>query len=80
MSGLAFLPVALLYGDAQVALAAATSLFSACSVASLPAMAPPWLLNRLGRDPALGSGPLATVIQDLVSTTVYLLTAMLITS
>ncbi|GII05553.1 magnesium transporter [Planobispora takensis] len=47
-------------------------------MASVLAMVLPWLLNRLGRDPAFGSGPLATVIQDLVSITVYLLTAMLI--
>ncbi|GAA2888002.1 magnesium transporter [Streptosporangium fragile] len=75
---LAFFPFALLYGDPRVALTAAVSLFAACSVASVLAMALPWALNRLGRDPAFGSGPLATVVQDLVSITVYLLTAMLI--
>ncbi|GIH95222.1 magnesium transporter [Planobispora siamensis] len=76
---LAFLPFALLYGgDAQVALTAVISLFAACSVASALAMVLPWLLNRLGRDPAFGSGPLATVIQDLLSITVYLFTATLI--
>jgi hypothetical protein len=32
----------------------------------------PWLLNRLGLDPAFGSGPLATVIQDLLSVVIYL--------
>jgi magnesium transporter len=31
------------------------------------------LLDRLGRDPAYGSGPLATIIQDLLSVAVYLL-------
>ncbi|MFI7707535.1 magnesium transporter [Nonomuraea sp. NPDC049480] len=72
----AFLPFALLYGDAGVAVTAAIALFAACSVASLLAMGLPWLLNRLGRDPAYGSGPLATVIQDLVSITVYLFTAL----
>jgi magnesium transporter len=34
-------------------------------------MALPYLLNRLGKDPAYGSGPLATVIQDLISILVY---------
>ncbi|WP_440106352.1 magnesium transporter [Streptosporangium sp. H16] len=77
---LAFLPFALLYGDVQVALTAAIALFAACSVASALAMALPWSLNRLGRDPAFGSGPLATVIQDLVSITVYMYTAMLLVS
>jgi magnesium transporter len=32
----------------------------------------PWLLNRFGFDPAFGSGPLATVIQDLLSVIIYL--------
>jgi magnesium transporter len=31
----------------------------------------PWLLDRLGFDPAFGSGPLATVIQDLLSILIY---------
>ncbi|MFI7707388.1 magnesium transporter [Nonomuraea sp. NPDC049480] len=75
----AFLPFALLYGDTGVAMTAAIALFAACSVASALAMGLPWLLSRLGRDPAFGSGPLATVIQDLVSITVYLLTAMAFT-
>jgi magnesium transporter len=37
------------------------------------------LFNRLGFDPAFGSGPLATVIQDLLSVVIYLAiaTAML---
>ncbi|WP_113699248.1 magnesium transporter [Nonomuraea lactucae] len=74
----AFLPFALLYGDARVALTAAISLFAACSVASVLAMGLPWLLSRLGRDPAFGSGPLATVLQDLLSIAVYVGTALII--
>jgi magnesium transporter len=35
-------------------------------------MALPWLFHRLARDPAFGSGPLATVLQDLLSIVVYL--------
>jgi magnesium transporter len=38
-------------------------------------MALPGILTRLGADPAYGSGPLATVIQDLLSITVYFLIA-----
>lgn len=39
------------------------------------AMALPWLLHRLGRDPAFGPGPLATVVQDLLSVLIYFATA-----
>jgi magnesium transporter len=28
-------------------------------------------MSRLGRDPAFGSGPLATVVQDLLSLMIY---------
>ena len=36
----------------------------------------PWLFQCFGADPAFGSGPLATVIQDLLSIAVYLAIAM----
>ena len=46
--------------------------FAACAIANVIAMALPLALHRLGIDPAFGSGPLATVIQDLLSIVVYL--------
>jgi magnesium transporter len=71
--GLVFFPFALFrWGDADVAMAVALALLAACSTATLTAMTLPWLLHRLGGDPAFGSGPLATVIQDLVSIVIYL--------
>jgi magnesium transporter len=39
-------------------------------------MALPALFDALGRDPAFASGPLATVIQDLLSILIYFLIAM----
>jgi Divalent cation transporter len=72
-----FLPVGLSrWGEPDVAVAVALSLLAACSTATLVAMALPWLLHRLGRDPAYGSGPLATVIQDLLSVLIYLVIAL----
>jgi magnesium transporter len=73
----AFLPVGLWrWGEPDVALAVALSLLAACSIATMVAMALPWLLHRLGRDPAYGSGPLATVIQDLLSVLIYMVIAL----
>lgn len=66
-----FLPVALWQWDYEVALAAALALLAACSMATLVAMVLPWLLHKAGKDPAYGSGPLATVIQDLCSIAIY---------
>jgi magnesium transporter len=60
-----------LWGDKAVAFGVALSIFAASSVASLVAMLLPWILDRLEVDPAFGSGPLATVIQDLLSIMIY---------
>jgi magnesium transporter len=60
------------WGDGSVALAVGISLLAACGVASVIAMVLPWTFQRLGSDPAFGSGPLATVLQDLISVAVYL--------
>jgi magnesium transporter len=54
-----------------LAVAVALSLLAACSTATIAAMTLPWLLDRLGLDPAFGSGPLATVVQDLLSIVLY---------
>ena len=65
---LALVPVAMWrWGDADLVAAVALALFTAWSIATLIAMSLPWLLHYLGKDPAFGSGPLATVIQDLLS-------------
>ncbi len=77
----AFLPVALLrWGDSQVALAVSVSLLAACSVATAVAMALPAVLQAVGREPAFGSGPLATVLQDILFIVIYLLISSLLVS
>ncbi len=59
------------WGESEVALVVGLALFAACSTATLAAMAVPWLLDKFDFDPAFGSGPLATVIQDLSSILIY---------
>ena len=59
------------FGDGELAGVIAASLFAACGTASLTAMALPWAIDRVGADPAFGSGPLATVIQDLLSIAIF---------
>jgi magnesium transporter len=63
------------YHQVNVAFGIALSLFAACSTASATAMVLPWFLNRMRVDPAYGSGPLATVIQDILSILIYFLIA-----
>ena len=69
---LLFLPFALVVWDEpDVTYAVALALFASCSIATAVALALPSLLHRLGHDPAFGSGPLATVVQDLLSLLIY---------
>lgn len=62
----------LLWHEADIALCVGLAVFAACGTATLAAMALPWLLSTGSMDPAFGSGPLATVVQDLLSILIYL--------
>ncbi|MEX1141930.1 MAG: magnesium transporter [Thermoleophilaceae bacterium] len=71
ISAVFFAFVALGWGDVQVAIAVGLALVASCSIATLVAMALPSVFQRLGKDPAFGSGPLATVVQDVLSILAY---------
>ena len=64
-------PVWWRFGDADLALAVAVALLAASACATTIGFALPWLLARTGRDPAFGSGPIATIIQDVLSLLIY---------
>jgi magnesium transporter len=68
---IAFPPIWFAFGDPKLAFAVCAALVCASSVASVLGLALPWLLSRLGRDPAYGSGPLATIVQDVLSLLIY---------
>ncbi|MCC6671747.1 MAG: magnesium transporter [Planctomycetes bacterium] len=77
--GLLALPcVSLACGDLRLALAVSSSILLAGGLAASIGLALPCLLARLGVDPAFGSGPLATILQDLLSLLVYLGVATLL--
>jgi magnesium transporter len=61
------------WNDADLAVAMGVSVFAASSTSTIAAMLLPWILDRLTLDPAFGSGPVATVLQDLLSIWIYLL-------
>jgi magnesium transporter len=60
------------FGNLPLAIAVAGSLMAAAGVATTIGLVLPWALAHVGRDPAYGSGPLATVIQDVVTIVIYL--------
>ncbi len=71
LGGLTLPAVWLAFGDFRLALAVAGALFVAGGLATSVGLLLPWLLAKLKRDPAFGSGPLATVIQDVLTLLTY---------
>lgn len=67
-----FFPIWLVFGEWRLAGAVAAAILAAGALASALGLLLPWWLAKTGRDPALGSGPIATVIQDVLSLLVYL--------
>lgn len=61
------------FGDSGLAAAVAVTILLAGAVATAVGLALPWLLARMGIDPAFGSGPVATIIQDVLSILIYVL-------
>lgn len=66
------------WGDGEVAFAVAVALLVSSAAATIVAIALPWAFQRLGSDPAFGSGPLATIVQDVLTILIYLGTAVLV--
>ena len=59
-------------GRASVAVVIGITLGVTAVVATIVASLLPWGLARMGADPALASGPIATVTQDILSVGIYL--------
>ena len=71
---LAFLLAAvawLWFGSMFVGLVVLATLFAAILFANMVAVLLPWLLIKLKKDPALGSGPFATIVTDVVTILIY---------
>ena len=61
----------LAFGDAALAAAVGLALAGASALATVLGLMLPWALARLGTDPAYGSGPLATILQDVLTLLIY---------
>jgi len=53
------------------------SLFLTVICACLIAVLVPWLLQSLKKDPAIGSGPFATIVRDVLTLVIYFSAASL---
>jgi magnesium transporter len=78
LGALFFVVVKWRWRQTDVALAVSFSLFLACAIASLVAMVLPLALRHFRQDPAFAAGPLATVIQDLVTVLIFFLVSLFV--
>jgi magnesium transporter len=72
IGGMATLGLLIFEGRGPVAIVVGLTLTATAVIATIVASLLPWALARMGADPALASGPIATVVQDLLSVAVYL--------
>lgn len=61
----------LITDSARIGLVVGLALLVASTVAAALASLIPIIFKKLGKDPALGSGPLATALQDIISVLIY---------
>ena len=73
LGALVFAAVLVAYRNVRLAMAVAVTVTTAGLTACTIGMGLPWLLGRLGKDPAFGSGPLATIVQDVLTLVIYFL-------
>lgn len=67
-----FVGVSAAFQDMRLAAAVALAILAAGTIAATVGLTLPWVLSRWGLDPAFGSGPLATIVQDVLSILIYL--------
>lgn len=71
LGSISFPIVLVAFGNVRLAIAVSLTILTAGGVATSVGLFFPWLLHRAGKDPALGSGPVATIIQDVLSLIIY---------
>ncbi|GET37779.1 magnesium transporter [Microseira wollei] len=78
LGGLSFPLVLAAFGNLKLASAVALAILTAGGIATTVGLLFPWLLFRAGKDPAFGSGPVATIIQDVLSLLIYFIIIQLL--
>ncbi len=72
---LSYIFARVLSGSSQIALMVSIALILSVIMATILACMTPLFLKFLGKDPAIGSGPFTTSLQDTVSLLIYLVVA-----
>jgi magnesium transporter len=59
------------FGDSSLSLAVGLAVLGGGAISATVGFGLPWVFKNLGSDPALGSGPICTIIQDVASLLIY---------
>ncbi|MBE0447434.1 MAG: magnesium transporter [Actinobacteria bacterium] len=78
LSALLFMFAVLYLQQLSVAVVVGLAMLASISTAVFIAILIPWILSKFKRDPAFGSGPFATIVQDILSIIIYFAIATLI--
>jgi len=71
LAALAYPVTAWFIGDTQLATAVCLAIIVASALSTTIGLLLPWAIWKAGGDPALGSGPVATILQDILSLLAY---------
>ena len=68
---ISFILVFAAFGDGALSLAVGLAVLGGGTVSAMVGFGLPWVFDHFGSDPALGSGPICTIIQDVASLLIY---------
>lgn len=68
---ISFILVFAAFGDGVLSLAVGLAVLGGGTFSAMVGFGLPWVFKRFGSDPALGSGPICTIVQDMVSLLIY---------
>jgi magnesium transporter len=68
---IALVAVLVVFGDWSLSLAVGLAVLGGGFVSATIGFGLPWAFQRAGSDPAMGSGPICTIIQDVASLSIY---------
>ena len=71
LGAIAFTGIWLVFAAPAIGFGVAISIFAAGTLASAIGLMLPWVLSHFGVDPAFGAGPVATIVQDVLTIAVY---------
>jgi magnesium transporter len=71
LGAISFVAVFVIFDHLALSLAVGLAVLGGGAISAVVGFGLPWTFQRFGSDPALGSGPICTIIQDVASLSIY---------